>query len=298
MRRSGDVVNVLVTGGNGQLGTELGLVLGGAGDDALIASSADLDVTDRDLVHQVLGAVRPDVVIHAGAWTNVDGCELDPLRAYKVNALGSRHVAEAASRIGARVVYLSSDYVFDGRGSGPDGGGAYSEWDQPNPVSHYGRSKLGGEHEILTMLGVDATIVRTSWVVGRFGSNFVKTMLRVAADPMKTAVRVVDDQRGCPTFTGDLAPILRRLAAAGLPGIFHVSNSGPVSWFEFAQAIFVAGGFDPHRVVAISTSELLPARPAPRPAVSILDNAALRGSGIGEMPAWQRALQTTVDALR
>ncbi len=291
-------MKILVTGGSGQLGTELGFVLGAAGDDALIASSAELDVTDRDLVHQVLGAVRPDVVIHGGAWTNVDGCELDPQRAYEVNALGSRHVAEAASRISAHVVYLSSDYVFDGHGTGPEGGGAYTEWDQPNPVSHYGRSKLGGEREVQGILGADATIVRASWVVGRFGNNFVKTMLRLGADPANERVTVVEDQRGCPTFTADLAPMLRRLAVGRFPGIFHVSNAGPVSWFEFAQSIFSTGGFDPRRVVAIPTSELVPVRPAPRPAVSVLDNAALRGSGIAAMPDWRPSLRATVDALR
>lgn len=290
-------MKVLVTGGNGQLGTELGFVLGAAGDDVLLASSAELDVRDRDLVQQVVGAVAPDVIIHGGAWTNVDGCELDPKRAYEVNALGTRHVAEAAARLGARVLYLSTDYVFDGRGSGAHGGGAYNEWDAPAPVSHYGRSKLGGEHEVQSILGPDATIVRASWVVGRFGSNFVKTMLRVAADPTKNIVTVVDDQRGCPTFTADLAPMLRRLAVAKMPGIFHVSNEGPVSWCEFARAIFVAAGHDAGRVVAIPTSELQPVRPAPRPAVSILDNAALRGSGLAPMPDWRPALHAVVDAL-
>lgn len=291
-------MTILVTGGNGQLGTELGFVLSAAGDDAMIASSAELDVTDRDLVHQVLGAVRPEVVIHGGAWTNVDGCELDPQRAFAVNALGSRHVAEASANIGAHVIYLSTDYVFDGRGTGPQGGGAYNEWDQPNPVSHYGRSKLGGELEMQRVLGVDATIVRASWVVGRFGSNFVKTMLGLAANPANERVTVVDDQRGCPTFTADLAPMLRRLAIGRFPGTFHVSNAGPVSWFEFAQAIFSAAGHDSGRVVPIASAELLPARPAPRPAVSVLENAALRGYGLGEMPAWQSALRDTVDALR
>ncbi len=291
-------MKILVTGGNGQLGTELGFVLGAAGDDALIASSAELDVTDRDLVHQVLGAVRPDIVIHCGAWTNVDGCELDPQRAFAVNALGSRHVAEASARVGAHVVYLSSDYVFDGRGTGPHGGGAYTEWDQPNPVSHYGRSKLGGELEMQRILGAHATIVRASWVVGRFGSNFVKTMIRLASDPAQERVTVVDDQRGCPTFTADLAPMLRRIAVGRLPGTFHLTNAGPVTWFEFAQAIFSAAGKDPERVVAIPTSELLPARAASRPAVSVLDNAALRGYGLGEMPEWQSSLRGTVDALR
>jgi dTDP-4-dehydrorhamnose reductase len=291
-------MKILVTGGNGQLGTELGLVLGAAGDDVLIASSKELDVTDRDLVHQVLGGVRPDVVIHGGAWTNVDGCELDPSRAYLVNALGTRHVAEAATNVGARVVYVSTDYVFDGLGTGAHGGGAYTEWDTPNPVSVYGRSKLGGEHDLLAILGPDATIVRASWVVGQFGSNFVKTMLRVAADPSKDRVTVVDDQHGCPTFTADLAPMLRRLAVARVPGIFHVSNQGPTTWFGFAREIFSVAGYDPGRVVPIPSSELVPARPAPRPAWSVLDNVALRGGGFGELPHWDSSLAAAIDALR
>ena len=290
-------MKVLVTGGNGQLGTELAMVLGAAGDDALLATSNDLDVSDRELVHQVFGAVRPEVVIHAGAWTDVDGCELDPQRAYFINSLGTRHVAEAAHNIGARVVYISTDYVFDGRGTGADGGGAYCEWDTPNPMSHYGRSKLGGEHELQAILGADATIVRTSWVVGRFGNNFVKTMLRVAADPTKDRAAVVNDQRGCPTFTADLAPMLRRLAVARIPGLFHVTNEGPVTWCEFARAIFSVGGFDPGRVVPISTSELLPVRAAPRPSVSVLDNAALRGCGLGVMAEWAPSLRAVVAAL-
>lgn len=290
-------MKVLVTGGNGQLGSELGFVLGAAGDDVLLASSDELDVRNRDLVQQVVGAVGPDVIIHGGAWTNVDGCELDPQRAYEVNALGTRHVAEAAARNGARVLYVSTDYVFDGRGSGVNGGGAYNEWHAPAPVSHYGRSKLGGEHEVQSILGPAATIVRASWVVGRFGANFVKTMLRVAADPTKDIVTVVDDQRGCPTFTADLAPMLRRLAVARLPGIFHVSNEGPVSWCEFAREIFATAGYDAARVVGIPTSELMPARPAPRPTVSILDNAALRGSGLASMPEWGPSLRAVVAAL-
>lgn len=290
-------MKVVVTGGSGQLGTELSVVLGAAGDDALIASSSELDITDRDLVHQVLGAVRPDVVIHGGAWTNVDGCEGDPHRAYLVNALGTRHVAEAAANVGARVVYVSTDYVFDGKGTGPNGGEGYAEWDAPNPVSAYGRSKLGGEHEVTAILGADATIVRASWVVGRYGANFVKTMLRVAGDPTKDRVTVVNDQRGCPTFTQDLAPMLRRLAVARVPGIFHVSNEGPTTWFEFAQAIFSAGGFDPGRVVPIATAELVPARPAPRPSVSVLHNLALAGSGFGPMPPWVPSLASVVRSL-
>ena len=291
-------MRVLITGGRGQLGTEFAAVCDSAGDDVVLCAHSDLDVSDRESALQVVGAVHPDVVIHAGAWTNVDGCEEDPSRAYLVNALGSRHMAEAAALVGARLLYVSSDYVFDGRGTGPDGGGAYTEWDATGPISHYGRSKLGGEHEVAAVLGPAATIVRASWVVGRYGANFLKTMLRLANDPEEKPVTVVDDQRGCPTFTADLAVVMRRLAVSRLPGLFHGSNEGPVSWCEFASAIFRAAGADAARVVAIASADLRPVRPAPRPAFSILDNAAIRGSGLVPMPSWEGALHDAVAALR
>ena len=291
-------MRVLITGGRGQLGTEFAAVCDSAGDDVVLCAHSDLDVSDRDSALQVVGAVHPDVVIHAGAWTNVDGCEEDPSRAYLVNALGSRHMAEAAALVGARLLYVSSDYVFDGRGTGPEGGGAYTEWDPPGPISHYGRSKLGGEHEVAAVLGPAATIVRASWVVGRYGANFFKTMLRLANDREGKPVTVVDDQRGCPTFTADLAVVMRRLAVSRIPGLFHVSNEGPLSWHEFASAIFRAAGADASRVVPIAGADLRPIRPAPRPASSILDNAALRGSGLAPMPSWEGALYDAVAALQ
>ena len=271
----------MITGGNGQLGTELAALCTAAGDEAVVCGHSDLDVADREKVLQLVGAVRPDCVLHVGAWTNVDGCESEPGRAYAVNALGTRHVAEAARLAGSRVMYVSSDYVFDGRGAGPGDG----------------RSKLGGEREVLQMLGGDATIVRASWVCGRYGNNFVKTMLRLARAEGGNPVTVVDDQVGCPTFTADLAVTLRRLAVGRLPGVFHVSNDGPITWCGFAKAIFAEAGADPARVVPVRTDQLLPRRPAPRPAFSVLDNAALRGSGLPAMPAWGAALRDTVAAL-
>jgi dTDP-4-dehydrorhamnose reductase len=291
------MMRVLITGAAGQLGTELALLCEQSGDEVHTATSQQLDVTDRELTLQVLGAIRPEVVLHCGAWTNVDSCETDPTRAYLVNSLGSRHLAEAADLVGSRVVSVSTDYVFDGRGSGPNGGGAYTEWDATGPISHYGRSKLGGENEMIAVLGRNATIVRTSWVCGAYGNNFVKTMLRLARDPEGKPVTVVDDQRGCPTFTNDLAKTMRSLAVSRLPGLFHITNEGAVSWCEFARAIFTAAGCDASRVLPISTAELLPARPAARPAFSILDNAALRGSGLTAMPHWSAALDATIRAL-
>lgn len=294
-------MRALITGGHGQLGTDLTAHCALMGDDVVSLGHGELDVGDREAVLQCLGAVRPDVVYHCAAWTNVDGCEADPQRAYHLNAMASRFVAEAAESVGARVVGVSTDYVFDG--SGPEGLGSasgqrgYTEWDATGPMSHYGRSKLGGEEELLSVLGPGAAVVRTAWVCGVNGSNFLKTMLRVAADPVNTRVTVVDDQRGCPTFTVDLAAAMRRIALHRLPGRFHVSNDGPVTWFEFAQACFAGAGHDPGRVVAISTEELVPRRPAPRPAFSVLDNAAMRSVGLPAMPHWESQLAASLRAL-
>ena len=296
-RRNVLSMRALITGANGQLGTELAGVFGAAGDELTLCAHSELDAGNREQALQVLGAVRPDVVLHCGAWTNVDGCETEPEKAYRVNALGTRNMAEACALVGARMIYVSSDYVFDGQGTGPTGGGAYTEWDATGPISHYGRSKLGGEYEAQAILGHHATIVRASWVCGQYGNNFVKTMLRLARDPEAKPVTVVDDQVGCPTFTADLATTMRSLAVSRVPGIFHVSNAGAVSWCDFAKAIFATAGHDPERVQPIPSSALLPARPAPRPAFSILDNAALRGIDFAAMPHWDAALKATVAAL-
>ncbi len=287
---------MLVTGGNGQLGVELQRVLLAAGDEALVVGHAELDVSDREAVLQLVGAWRPECIIHAAAWTNVDGCEQDPGRALLVNSWGSRNIAEAADLVDARVVAVSTDYVFDGKGSGPQGGGAYSEWDSPNPISAYGRSKLGGERDVIDVLGSRAAIVRTAWVCSAHGQNFMNTMIRLAdagRDENKT-LTVVNDQHGSPTFTSDLAMTLRTIAVRRLGGMFHASNEGPTTWFDFAQAIFAATGHDPDRVLPVSSDELLPKRPAPRPEYSLLDGIALRAAGVGPLPHWGEALEATL----
>jgi len=273
---------VLVTGAGGQLGREL--VEAFAGADVTAAGHDRLDVGDRDAVVGAITSLRPDVVVHAAAWTAVDACEADPDRATRVNALGTRHVADGARRVGAHVVYVSTDYVFDGTKLG-----AYDEWDVPAPASVYGRTKRGGELE----LDPGWTTVRTSWVFGRHGGNFVKTVLRLAAEPGE--LRMVDDQRGCPTAAADLAATIRMLAAGRLPGVFHVTNQGPTTWCQLARDILVAAGDDPARVVPISSADL--ARPAPRPANSVLDNAALRLSGIALPPDHHDPLDRLVKEL-
>jgi len=298
-------MRILVTGAGGQLGRDLTVALAGGvppgglegspatgrlGDRAPVevigADHRRLDVTDRTAVLCATDELRPTVVVHAGAWTAVDACEADPDRAFATNAVGTRHVAEAARRVGAHVVYVSTDYVFDGTAPRP-----YVEWDPPCPVSVYGRSKWGGEQE----LGPDATIVRTSWVSGAGGANMVATVLRLADAP--GPLRFVDDQRGSPTFTADLAGALCMLATERLPGIFHVTNQGTATWFDVATAVLACAGHDPARVEPIATADLVPARPAPRPANSVLDNAALRLAGMALLPDWHEALGRLVSVL-
>ncbi|HAM00942.1 MAG TPA: dTDP-4-dehydrorhamnose reductase [Acidimicrobiaceae bacterium] len=301
-------MRVLVTGAAGQLGRDLVDVLHGSvprggrpGPKASFgaastgrASSCDvvgadhrsLDVSDRAQVAEAFEQLRPDVVVHCAAWTAVDACEADPGRAFAVNAMGTRHVVEAAGRHRAHVVYVSTDYVFDGTSERP-----YVEWDRPNPLSVYGRSKLGGELE----LGADATVVRTSWVCGYHGSNMVRTVLRLMAQP--GPLRFVDDQRGSPAFTADLAVALAEVSRARLPGVFHLTNQGETTWFDFAAAVVEAAGGDAGRVEPITTAELDPPRPAPRPANSVLDNLAWRCLGAEQLPAWQDGLGRLVAAL-
>jgi len=262
-------MRVLVTGAGGQLGREVVDVFSAAGDEVVACDHATLELADRDSVMQVVGAARPGVVVHSGAWTDVDGCEADTDRAYATNALGTRHVAEAARLVGARVCYVSTDYVFDGASGRP-----YREWDAPNPLSVYGRSKLAGE----AVLGPADTVVRTSWVCGRHGRNFVRTILTRAAQGQPLSV--VDDQHGCPTFAEDLAGMIRELVVARLPGVFHVTNQGPTTWYGFARDAVAAAGLDPGLVTPVTTAEMDPPRPAPRPTYGVLDNAALRLSGI------------------
>jgi dTDP-4-dehydrorhamnose reductase len=259
----------------------------------VLATDVDtMDVVDRDAVRAAVDGFRPDLVLHGGAFTAVDACESDPDTAFAVNALGSRNVAEASARAGAHLVYLSTDYVFDGWLDRP-----YHEWDHPSPRSVYGRSKLAGESEVRDLCGSSATVVRTAWVSGAHGANMVKTVLRLAtADPDAT-LRFVDDQRGCPTFTADLARAVVRLALDRRPGIFHVTNQGETTWFGFAQETLEAAGLDPGRVEPIATADLDPPRPAARPANSRLDNAGLRLSGLPLLPDWRESLGRLVGAL-
>jgi dTDP-4-dehydrorhamnose reductase len=281
-------LKVLVTGAGGQLGRDLVMACEAAADEVIAADHRRLDVGDRDQVYQAILALQPDAVVHAGAWTAVDACESDPERAYRVNALGTRWVADASRRAGAHLCYVSTDYVFDGTKDDP-----YVEWDPTNPQSVYGRSKWGGEQEVAAH-APGASVVRTSWVCGEHGHNMVKTVLSLADRPH---LAFVDDQRGCPSFTADLAVAIRRLTVSRLPGVFHVTNQGAVSWYELVRDILEVAGHDPEIVKPISTAELDPPRPAPRPANSVLDNAALRLAGLPLLPHYRESLERLIRAV-
>lgn len=282
-------MRLAVTGAGGQLGHDVVACGAAAGDDVLALDHAALDVTDRDAVLGVITQWRPDAVVHTAAWTAVDACESDPERAFAVNGLAVRWIAEACARTGAHLVHVSTDYVFDGDRPDP-----YHEWDRPNPRSVYGASKLAGEVEAAA-LGVGSAVVRTSWVSGEHGANIVTAILRLVA--AGDEMRFVNDQRGSPTFTADLAPVLRRLALDRRSGVHHVTNQGAVSWFEFAQEVVRIAGGDPATVTPIAAADLDPPRPAARPTNSVLDNAVIRTAGLAPMRDFRLPLAELVGRL-
>jgi dTDP-4-dehydrorhamnose reductase len=275
---------VLVTGAGGLVGGEV--VRTFEGHDVTACDHARLDVTDRQTVLEAVLSTRADLVIHPAAWTAVDACEDDPDRAYAVNGLGTRNVAEAARRAGAHLLVVSTDYVFDGELDRP-----YNEWDAPNPISVYGWSKLAGEQEV----GPEATIVRTSWVCGATPGNFVSLVLRLARE--RETLRFVDHERSRPTLATDLAPVLRRLAVDRRPGVHHVTNEGTATRYELTAAILEAAGLDPARVEPVSLSELDPPRRATRPVNSVLDNLVLRVEREAPLPDYRESLPALVKSM-
>ena len=258
----------LITGAGGQLGVALQQVF--ADDDPLALTHADWDVTEPPPRH-----LPPlDLVFHAAAWTNVDGAEAEPDEAHRVNVLGTRNAAS----LGAPLVYFSSDYVFDGQKDEP-----YVESDLPRPLSAYGRSKLAGEREVES-----GWIVRSAWLFGPTGHNFLRTMLRLAAE--RDEVTVVGDQRGSPTYVGHLAEAVRELVRLE-QGVWHVAADGECTWAEFASAIFEEAGIRCD-VRPISTEEL--GRPAPRPAYSVLRSERPQAPHV---PHWRDGLRACLEEL-
>lgn len=280
-------MRVLVTGAGGQLGHDVAARFTASGHEVVAAVRQELDITQRDQVLGAVGGVRPNAVVNCAAYTAVDACETDADQAYLVNALAVRHLAEAARRFGAHLCHVSTDYVFSGDKAEP-----YHEWDRPDPRSVYGASKLAGEEEA----GEEATVVRTSWLCGRHGSNMVGTVLRLAAD--RSPLRFVDDQRGSPSFTPDVAAVIERLCTDRRPGLYHAANQGTLSRYEFAREIMAAAGHDPDRVEPIVTAALQPPRPAVRPANSALENRALALAGLEQPSHFREPLRRLVDEIR
>ena len=272
-------MRILITGARGQLGHALQQVLP---DHQLTL----LDIPDFDLtkpgVEASIAAPRPEVVIHAAAYTDVDGAEQEPDRVMAINAEGTERVAKGAATAGARLFYLSTDYVFDGRQGVP-----YRETDEPNPINAYGRSKLEGERRALTHCP-NTLVIRTAWLYGAHGRNFVTTIMKLAREQQE--LRVVSDQRGSPTHAGDLAGALARLIELNTsniePRTLHLTGSGDCTWYEFAREIVSLMG-SPVRVQPISTAESK--RAARRPLYAVLSNRVLADAGIS-LPHWKDAL--------
>jgi dTDP-4-dehydrorhamnose reductase len=272
-------MKILLTGANGQLGKELVQQLKQTSMEIYSFTKSELDITDEVKVQKVVDEIQPDVIINAAAYTKVDLAETEEELAYAINGYAQRNLAVAAEIIGAKICYVSTDYVFDGTGKTP-----YKEYDPCNPLGVYGKSKYVGEQLTQTLCS-KYFIVRTSWVYGEYGQNFVKTMLKLAQE--RDELGVVHDQVGSPTNTMDLAEFILNLVQTDRYGIYHCTNSGACSWYEFAQAIFEQSGLNIK--VKPLTSEQFP-RPAARPNYSVLDHMALRINGFTPMRNWKDGL--------
>lgn len=284
-------MRLLVTGAGGQLGSDLLRVLAGTPDEVIGLTRAELDVADPASVEKAVVDVRPDVVLNAAAYTAVDAAETDEAAAAAVNAQGPANLAQVCALHGGRVggtggpiglVHVSTDYVFSGDASSP------YEVDAPTgPRSAYGRTKLAGERAVLELLPERSWVVRTAWVYGGTGGNFVKTIARLAGE--RETLDVVDDQRGSPTWSRDLAAGLVALTGSTAPpGIYHCTNAGETTWYGLARAIFAEIGADPDRVRPTSTDAF--PRPAARPAYSVLSDSAWRAAGLPRLRPWDEAL--------
>lgn len=274
----------LVTGAGGMLGHDLVAALGGR--DLTAATRSELDITDPDAVDAAVAG--HDVVVNAAAYTAVDAAETDEDAAYAVNATAVGTLAAASARHGARFVTISTDYVFDGRGTAP-----YPEDAPLDPLNAYGRTKAAGERAALRSAPGSTYVVRTAWVYGEHGASFPATMLRLAAS--HETVSVVDDQRGQPTWTRELAERVVALVDAEVPsGVYHATASGSTTWYGLARAVFAEAGLDPDRVIATTSDAFR--RPAPRPSYSVLGHDAFSRVGLGPMRGWREALADAFSA--
>jgi dTDP-4-dehydrorhamnose reductase len=275
-------VRVLLTGANGMLGRDLQSAF--AGREVTALGRGDLDVTDASAVAAAVDG--HDLVVNCAAYTRVDDAETHEREAYAVNATGAENVARACAVTGARLVTISTDYVFDGNATEP-----YAEERPRDPLNAYGRTKAAGEELALAAHPAGTYVVRTAWLYGAHGPNFAQTMLDLAKT--KDTWSVVDDQLGQPTWTADLAARIVELVDVGAPaGIYHGTNSGQATWYEFARAVLEESGLDPDRITPTDSSSFV--RPAPRPSYSVLGHGAWAAAGLAEMRDWRVALAAAV----
>lgn len=274
---------LLVIGAKGMLGRDLVEILHSSFpiDEVFGWDIDEIDIREENSTVAKIESIRPETVINLAAYTDVDGCELNEEKAFAINAEGMKHVALGAQRYRAKVVYLSTDYVFDGNKSEP-----YLEDDPPHPLNVYGRSKLKGE-QYVQELAKDALIVRTQWLYGRYGKNFVTSILHQARE--KRVLSIVNDQMGSPTYTADLAKAISVLIQSDATGIFHVANGDCCTWYTFGQAILKLSGMEGVEVIPISSKEL--GRPAPRPSYSVLSTQKLKRKTGMTLRPWSEAVK-------
>ncbi|WP_246120504.1 dTDP-4-dehydrorhamnose reductase [Cohnella terricola] len=275
----------MVTGAGGQLGEEI-VRLKGTPYEIIGLDRLQLDVTDAAQCMNAVASIKPDIILHAAAYTAVDQAESEPEAAWMVNVAGTSNMAKSAEAVGAKFCYISTDYVFNGNGREP-----YREDDLTEPQTVYGKTKLEGE-QAAVQYSSKSFIVRTSWVYGKYGNNFVKTMLKLASE--RSSVSVVHDQIGSPTYTYDLGRFLIELVQTEAYGIYHASNAGKCTWYEFAQAIFEENQLS--MKVEACTTEDFP-RPAPRPLYSVMDHSAIRQNGFTDLRPWREGLQAFLKEL-
>jgi dTDP-4-dehydrorhamnose reductase len=280
----------LITGGSGQLGIAVSKQLRERGILFHAWSSQDLDITQGPIVQDVIAKLSPKVIVNCAAWTDVDGAESNEQSAFRVNSDGAGNIALAAKECDAKLIHISTDYVFSGQSKTP-----WEHHDEANPQSAYGRTKAEGERRVLGGYSDNSSIVRTAWLYSPWGKNFAKTMAKLAIKT-DSEVRVVNDQVGQPTSATDLAQQLVELALSASPaGVYHGTNSGQATWFEFAQVIFKLTGADVGRVIPVSSSEY--ARPAKRPSYSVLSHEAWAKTSITPMRDWRIALANAMPAV-
>ncbi|MCL6710143.1 dTDP-4-dehydrorhamnose reductase [Priestia aryabhattai] len=274
---------VLITGANGQLGKELVELFTEKGFEVHGFGRDKMDITNQAQVQEMISTLKPNIVLHSAAHTQVDLAESEPEQAFSINAYGTRNVAVAAEAVGAKLVYVSTDYVFDGTTDKP-----YNEFSPTSPLGIYGKSKLAGE-QFVRDLHSKFFIVRTSWVYGKYGANFVKTMLKLGEE--RKELSVVADQIGCPTYTLDLANAILELVDSEKYGIYHISNSGSCSWYELAKEIFKEAKME-IKVIPCTTADF--PRPAARPAYSVLEHMSIELNQFSSIRSWRKGLSAFI----